>query len=70
MSPTVQQILESFDSLAASEKRQVTLELLRRSAEVSSDLSNDDLTTLAEELFLNLDLQEGDDCGTTEVAPR
>ncbi len=59
MSITVQNLLNSFENLSESEKREMASEILKRT--VSFDfpaLSDEDLTLSAEELFLELDQRE------------
>jgi hypothetical protein len=56
MTSSVQQFLDSFDLLPEAEKRELALEILRRT--ISFDmpaLSDEELVLSAEELFLELD---------------
>lgn len=62
MTPSVQQLLNSFDLLPEAEKRELALEILRRT--VNFDLppfSDEELVLSAEELFLELDRREAQD---------
>ena len=62
MSQTVKQLINTFDSLSAAEKHEATLEILRRySGADKSDISDDNLVELAEELFCTLDNEEASD---------
>ncbi len=62
MTTAVKQLLKTFDNLSAGERREVTLELLRRSAmEDYGPLSDDALAELADETFLELDAREAED---------
>lgn len=59
MTSQVQQILQSFGGLTLAEQREVAVEILRRTQVWTTDAMNDDeLTQLADELFLQLDQQE------------
>ena len=61
MSPSVQHLLSTFDGLSSPEQHEVVVELLRRRAVVeSAPLTDDDLTMVAESLFLQLDAEEAD----------
>ena len=56
MTTQVRNILESFDSLSAFEKRELTEEILRRNPMLDSPPLNDEqLIDAAEETFLELD---------------
>jgi hypothetical protein len=60
MTIEVQNILSNFDSLPDAEKRELASEILRRTVSWQSEpLSDDQLTSMAEELFLSLDCAEG-----------
>jgi hypothetical protein len=62
MSTTSQQIISGFDALPLTEQREVAAEILRRSATwETSPLTDDDLTRLADEVFLELDRREAED---------
>ena len=59
MTTAVKQLIESFEQLSTSEQRQAVKELLRRSMEPSyGPLSDEALTEIAEESFLELDQRE------------
>jgi hypothetical protein len=59
MPTTAQQLLDEFDLLPESEKREVIIEILRRTRNFDvPPLSDDDLVMNAEALFLELDHQE------------
>ena len=59
MSTTAQQLLNEFDLLPESEKREVIIEILRRTRHLDlPPLSDDDFVMNAEALFLELDHQE------------
>lgn len=56
------QILDAFDALPPDQRREVAAAVLRRVLDdTPSDLSEDALVTVAEDLFLELDAAEGDD---------
>jgi len=62
MTPSVQQMLHSFDLLPEADKRELALEILRRT--LSLDLpppSDEELVLNAEALFLELDRREAHD---------
>jgi hypothetical protein len=62
MSSSVEQILNSFDRLPDSEKRQVMSEILRRTMQMDfPSLTDDELVLNAEALFLELDQRESGD---------
>lgn len=59
MSTTVEQILKSFDLLPNIEKQHLMKELLLRTSDIDfGPISDDELTMIAEEQFLELDAQE------------
>ncbi|MCI0361422.1 MAG: hypothetical protein L0211_23310 [Planctomycetaceae bacterium] len=59
MSSKVKKFLESFDSLNTAEQREAAAQILRRTAVMDSPpLTDDDLVSMAEELFLQLDAEE------------
>jgi hypothetical protein len=65
MTANVQQLLNSFDALPDSDKHEAAVEILRRyAADRASDVSDDALVGLADELFDALDHEE------TRHAPR
>ena len=59
MTVAVKSLLDTFDQLSESEKKEAAVEILRRTdfGDYPS-LCDDELTTLAEELFLELDAEE------------
>jgi hypothetical protein len=62
MTEAVQELLESFEMLSDAEKQEATAELLRRVVlEESGEISDEALTQVAEELFLELDREESAD---------
>ncbi len=62
MSEIASQILNSFSSLPETEQHEVLVALLRSSGELpSSELTDEDLVSLAEEVFLRLDAEEVQD---------
>ena len=62
MSTDVQTILHTFDALPDADKRTIASEILRRSVTLDQQpLSGEQLTEVADELFQELDRQEGDD---------
>ena len=64
MTTTVRGLLERFDSLPESDRREFAAEILRRSLGAEYDpLSDDDLVRCAEELFRELDREEDDGAG-------
>ena len=64
MSETAAQLLNTFSSLPAREQHEVMLALLRSSGELpASALSDDQLVSLADEVFLSLDAEEANDTG-------
>jgi hypothetical protein len=59
MSTAVEQLLESFDALSQTDKKQAALEILRRvSPTVEGDLPESVLVEAAEDLFRTLDAEE------------
>ena len=59
MSDTATQLLNAFSSLSAEEQHEVMLALLRASGELpGSPIPDEQLVTLAEEVFLSLDAKE------------
>lgn len=59
MNTSVQELLNGFDRLTDSERLDLAVEILRRTAYLDfPPLSDDDLALNAEELFLALDEQE------------
>ena len=66
MSEIATQILNTFASLPASEQHEVMLALLRSSGELpASSLSDDQLVSLAEEVFFTLDAEEANATGSS-----
>ena len=62
MTSGVQDILHTFDALPDADKRVLASAILRRSAKLDQQpLSDEQLTEAADELFQELDLQEGED---------
>lgn len=62
MSTSAQNIIDSFEQLPESEKLQVASEIIRRTARLKlPPLSDEELTIVAEELFLELDKRESID---------
>ncbi|MBM3801356.1 MAG: hypothetical protein FJW26_03490 [Acidimicrobiia bacterium] len=59
MSPTVRELLLTFEGLSEAEKKELAWEILRRSAKFEIlPLSDEELVLNAEELFLELDRRE------------
>lgn len=59
MTVAIQEILDRFDGLTEPEQREAALEILRRvPAEGRPTLTDDELNSLADELFLELDHRE------------
>ncbi len=59
MSATVQLVLESFDSLEESDKREVLDKIIRRSRDlVWPPLDDESIDRIADEAFLEYDLHE------------
>ena len=66
MSETASQLIATFDALAPLEQHAVITALLRRSGGIpDTSLSDDELTGIADEVFLALDREEdhGDAAG-------
>ena len=62
MTTSVQHLLASFDVLPEAEKRELALEILRRTVNFDTPaLSDEELVLSAEELFLELDRRESQD---------
>jgi hypothetical protein len=62
MSKSPKNILESFDELTDTEKREVASAILRRALRFDTPpLSDDDLVAQADELFRKLDTREASD---------
>ena len=62
MTSDIQNILHTFDALPDADKRSLASEILRRSASLDQQpLTDKQLTEAADELFQELDRQEGDD---------
>ena len=62
MSTDSQNLISTFEALPVVEQREVMAELLRKTANWEAPpLSDDDLTCLAEEVFLELDRREAAD---------
>jgi hypothetical protein len=60
MTIAVQNILSNFDALPEADKRELASEILRRTVSWESEpLSDEQLTSMADELFLSLDRSEG-----------
>lgn len=59
MTTQVQSILTTFEALPEDDKRELASEILCRSVSLESPLLSDDqLTAIADELFLGLDREE------------
>ena len=59
MSSTVEEILDSFDHLSETEKRELASEIIRRTIDMSfPSLTDEQLVLNAEALFLELDQRE------------
>lgn len=62
MGHTVQQILDSFELLTDAEKQELASEILRRTVKFDLPaLTDEELVSTAEELFLELDRRESAD---------
>jgi hypothetical protein len=62
MSPSIQNILNTFDHLPDADKQVIAAEILRRTLNYQlPPLSDDELVLQAEELFLELDRREAED---------
>ena len=61
MTATVENLLVSFEQLSEPEKRDLAIEVVRRTDIFGSpDLSDEEQTLLAEDLFLALDREEAE----------
>ncbi len=61
MTQTVENLLVSFEQLTEPEKRDLAIEVVRRTEIFGSpDISDDEQTLLAEDLFLALDREEAE----------
>jgi hypothetical protein len=61
MNASVKEILDSFEQLPESEKRELVSEILRRTVELDyPNLTEDELVYNAEEIFLELDSREAE----------
>jgi hypothetical protein len=59
MSEIATQLLNTFSSLSASEQHEVLIALLRSSGELpASTLNDDQLVSIADEVFLSLEVEE------------
>jgi hypothetical protein len=58
MNAAVQQLLDSFDALAAADKHRVAVEILRRDSAIQGDVPETGLIEAADQLFLALDAEE------------
>jgi hypothetical protein len=58
MTAIMQQLLETFDHLAEAEKKELAVEILRRTAWDAPELAETELIALAEEQFLALEREE------------
>ena len=59
MSTTVEEILDSFDHLSETEKRELASEIIRRTVEFDLlSLTDEELVLNADALFLELDQRE------------
>jgi hypothetical protein len=62
MTAAVKDLLNTFDALSDADKREATVQLLRRVVdEESGDVPEEVLVAAAEELFLELDAREAAD---------
>jgi hypothetical protein len=62
ISTAVEEFLKSFDLLPEVEKHKVAMEILRRSLELrSAPLTEEELASNAEQVFLELDRRESED---------
>lgn len=61
MSVAAQELIESFNRLPEADKKEVVIELMRRTINIDEPLSDEELVLSAEELFLELDLREAED---------
>ncbi|MDT5120959.1 MAG: hypothetical protein QOC96_441 [Acidobacteriota bacterium] len=61
MTPTVENLLASFEQLTETEKHELAIEVVRRTDIFGApDLSDDELALAAEDLFLALDREEAE----------
>ena len=61
MTPTVEHILQSFEQLSEPEKRDLVIEVLRRTDIFDApECSDEELALAAEDLFLALDREEAE----------
>ena len=59
MTPTVQQILDTFDQMPETERQELAAEILRRALSINyGSLSDEELILNAEQVFLGLDQRE------------
>ena len=59
MNATARHLLESFDHLADAEKKELATEILRRTLQLDySPITDDELISLAEERFLEMEKDE------------
>lgn len=66
MSTAVQEILESYEQLPETDKREFVAIILRRAVELEMlPPSDDEFTVIADDLFLTLDQEEALDERTT-----
>ena len=61
MGTPAQNVIDTFDELPDSEKRDDAAAILRRTLEIEFPLSDEELTLSAEETFLELDRREAED---------
>jgi hypothetical protein len=68
MSTTVRLVLESFDRLEASDKREVLDEIIHRSRDLDwPPLDDETIDRIADEAFLEYDLREANSGGLHEI---
>lgn len=61
MTPTVENLLVSFEQLSEAEKHDLAIEVVRRTDIFgATDVSEDELALAAEDLFLALDREEAE----------
>lgn len=66
MTSTVKNLLQSFETLPDSDKRELVAEIVRRSLSLDlPGLTDDDLCQSADELFRELDRREGQDADSS-----
>ncbi|HYX42409.1 MAG TPA: hypothetical protein VE821_11965 [Pyrinomonadaceae bacterium] len=59
MTPTVQQILDTFNQMPETERQELAAEILRRALSIDyGSLSDEELILNAEQVFLGLDQRE------------